>query len=342
MSFKCYDTTFDETFIVFVHSANVDQANAELNDDKSVAAGLALKLECWDYDIIGKNSRIGAAHILLRPLLVLGSDGGSHEMNFEKDMFHEGELVVGQDGQNLHLSVSVVLVESKDHKMAWQAPTLADSLLQADGSQVAEENIDDAEEEAVVSSIARTRSFLSFLPDGKARTSSENSVETVQDLESRGGGGGWWRPSARRKSTKSAANMKTNVRKTVTKRFSSENIHKKAPSAQDRASSKKGQNSFHEHDDETVCVCVCLFVYFILCVRVFRVCVCVSVCLCVFTCVRLCMQMCLHVNTICTVCRHTDLHVQMIYLYMCFYEVISVRACEQFTQNPNTLSPNKI
>ena len=333
MCFKCYDTTFDETFIVFVHSANVDQANAELNNEKSVAAGLALKLECWDHHTIGKNSRIGAAHILLRPLLALGSDGGSHEMIFEKDMFHEGELVVGQDGQNLHLTVSVMLVESEDHKMVWQAPTLADSLLLADGSRDAEENIADAAEEAVGTSTTRTSSFLSFLPDGRALKSSEYSVESNQDLESRGEGWGWWRPFARRQNA--TTKMKANVHLTVTKRFSMENMHKKAASAQNSASSKKGQSSLHEHDDETVCVCAC--VYLMLCMRVLCICVCVSVCLCVCS-VYIYVCKCALREHYLYLCTNVLIYTCEWYVCIC----VSVHACAQFTQNIHTFSPNKI
>ena len=71
---NCYDTTFEnETFIVFVHGSNVDLAKAEEDDDHALAAGLALTLECWDYDMIG---------VLARAYLCVPAPANSPELRF--------------------------------------------------------------------------------------------------------------------------------------------------------------------------------------------------------------------------------------------------------------------
>ena len=103
---------------------------------QAIAAGLAIKIECWDHDTFGKNDVLAATHVLLRPLLQLGVDGCPPTADFEKEMYHEGEVVIGHDGKHMSLVVSISVLEQTDRTQVWKKPTLAKSLFQADGGLI--------------------------------------------------------------------------------------------------------------------------------------------------------------------------------------------------------------
>ena len=171
---NCYDTSFDQTFVVFVHGANIQLAQQEPNDQRAIAAGLALKLECWDWDALGKNELIGTTHIPVRSLLEIGVDGIGN-VHYTQEMIHDGEVVTGHDGQQTQLTITVAAVTDSAKIKKWTPPTLDETLQQADGRHAGGDDpargVDPEDMDATVlqqkgTDYGSTRSVLKRMADG--------------------------------------------------------------------------------------------------------------------------------------------------------------------------------
>jgi predicted nucleic acid-binding protein len=128
-----YDAFFEETFSLFVHAENVKQAALETDADRAAAMGLAVELECFDFDLFGANDSIGTMTLLLKDLLDQTQDFGS-EITLERNLKRHGQTAFGADGKQTSITISCKRVELDAKRPRLGVVTLESCLAQSDGA----------------------------------------------------------------------------------------------------------------------------------------------------------------------------------------------------------------
>ena len=128
-----YDAKFNETFRVFVHSESIKAASRMACEEreKAMAAGLFLEFDCWDFDFFDADDLVGKVNILLKDVL----DAKENEkLSFVRNLTLDGFPIIGEDGQQsiINISVHKTLLKRKHPKFV--QPTLESIRQQSDGT----------------------------------------------------------------------------------------------------------------------------------------------------------------------------------------------------------------
>ena len=127
-----YDAKFNETFRIFVHSDSIMAVKKMACDDEgAMAAGLALELECWDFDLLDADDFVGKASILLKDVLDAQDD---EVLSFVRNLTLDGCTVTGEDGQQSIINISVQKKKLKRKHPEFVQPTLESIRQQSDGA----------------------------------------------------------------------------------------------------------------------------------------------------------------------------------------------------------------
>ena len=127
---QTYDATYEETFPIFVHAVNVRSASKKLTPQAAASAGLMVEFQCCDYDILA-NDTMGKTHILLQDLLD-AKDG----QIFQKNLFKDGSMVYGHDGEAALLTISCERAPLDICHPKFIPPTIESVLKASDGKSV--------------------------------------------------------------------------------------------------------------------------------------------------------------------------------------------------------------
>ena len=127
-----YDASFEETFSLFVHAANVNLARLEQDADRAASMGLAVEFECLDFDMFGANDPVGSTTVLLQELLEKTQDGS--RITIERNLNRQGQAVVGFDGKQTAIVFSCKRVEVDAKRPRLGVVTLESCLAQSDGN----------------------------------------------------------------------------------------------------------------------------------------------------------------------------------------------------------------
>jgi len=128
-----FDAVFDEEFVLFVHGKHVDLAMSQTKELDAKVAGLALKIDVWDYDKLRANIFIGSTHILLRDLLA-----STTPTEYTQDLFSNGVQVTGFDTENSTVTILVSVLpqqQCQESDRVWTLPSLQTVLSYADGTR---------------------------------------------------------------------------------------------------------------------------------------------------------------------------------------------------------------
>jgi len=119
--------------VLFVHGKHVDLAMSQTKELDAKVAGLALKIDVWDYDKLRANIFIGSTHILLRDLLA-----STTPTEYTQDLFSNGVQVTGFDTENSTVTILVSVLpqqQCQESDRVWTLPSLQTVLSYADGTR---------------------------------------------------------------------------------------------------------------------------------------------------------------------------------------------------------------